>query len=265
MLIGVNWISPQTLPIIERLLAEGIADFCEVMVDNFIHLPASSIRAALPDVPIGLHIVASRFLEKSQAELDELAHALRPWIREINPFYVSDHLVQFTTSNGQHLPFTTELPYQKSYSHVMERVNRWQTLLDTQLFFENYASLSAAGKGQVDFFEKLVNDTQAGLLFDFSNAYVAERNGACEVKAWDVLAQKAKHFHVAGFAIEPATQLAIDTHDQDIAATVIALMKRHFHSLPHLSDATLVVEFEAAVNFAQWQTEILKIKNELTQ
>src|SRR6187551_511972 len=97
--VGINWLSPYTLPTVRRLLDEGVADFCEIMVDNAVHLPAEKIRAALPDVPLALHIVTSNFLTKSPAELQNMAQHLRPWIDELQPFYVSDHLPQLDYQN----------------------------------------------------------------------------------------------------------------------------------------------------------------------
>ena len=139
MLIGANWISPNTLPTIRELLNQGSIDFCEIMVDNFAHLPANEIRKTFPDIPIALHIVASRFLEKTDRELQELAKYLRDWIRDLQPLYVSDHLLQHTI-NGCYLPFVAELDYVNDYHRIKNRILLWQEMLGVPILFENHAS-----------------------------------------------------------------------------------------------------------------------------
>lgn len=260
MQFGVNWISPKTLPIIRSLIDQCVADFCEIMVDNFAHLPPAMIREALPHTPIALHIVRSRFLEKSSQDLRELARSLRPWINDLEPLYVSDHLAQFATTNGRYLPFTTELDYKNIYSHVRQRILEWQSLLDRQILFENYASLHGTEVTQSDFFEKLLQETNAGLLFDFSNAYIAQYNQVGDAALWNRLAQETKCFHVAGFRIDQSTKLAMDTHDAPIADQVLKMMKHHFAARRNLDDATIVVEFDANIDFDLWKNELLKVK-----
>lgn len=254
MRIGVNWISPTSLSIIQQLIREGLVDFCEIMVDNFAHLPTEKIKSALPDVPIGLHIVTSRFLEKSANELQTLAIHLRQWIHDLQPVYVSDHLVQFTNERGQWLPMITELDYDRLHAHVIQRVQEWQSLLDVQLLFENHASLTSAGKHQAAFFQDLIRETHCGLLFDFSNAYIAERNHVCALDSWDLLIKQTNYFHVGGFRVDTASRLFLDTHDQPIAEEIIPIIKRYTQK-----DSQLVLECDANVQLANWQRDIKRL------
>ncbi len=264
MQIGVNWIAPHTLPIIRQLIDEGLIDFCEIMVDNFAHLPAKKMTQVLPDVPFALHIIASRFMEKSPDELNQLAQQLRPWIDDLQPLYVSDHLVQFTTAEGKRLPFITEWDYDTQYDQLKERMQAWQDLLGVPLLWENHASLTARGKNQALFYEKLLGDNHANLLFDFSNAYIAEYNQICPAHAWDALIQNTRHFHVAGFKFDPTFSLALDTHDAPIAEPVLALMRRYAAKGFFQQNKTLVIEFDATVHFERWKNEIEKVRNALT-
>src|SRR5688572_8805233 len=110
MLVGVNWSVPQSLPVIQTLIQHKIADFCEILVDNVIHLSPELVLKELKNIPIAFHIMTSRFLERSDAELKEIAKHIRHWIDVVNPMYVSDHLVQFT-QNNKRLPFLGELNY----------------------------------------------------------------------------------------------------------------------------------------------------------
>ncbi len=257
--VGINWLSPYTLPTVRRLLDEGVADFCEIMVDNAVHLPAAKIRAALGDAPVALHIVTSNFLTKSSAELQDMARHLRPWMSELQPLYVSDHLSQ--------------LDYQADFETTCERVSEWQELLGTKLLLENLPSMSAAGAGQAEFYARLMQETGCDLLFDFSNAYIAEYNlsllssrrkpGSSNKSAfseWYPLIEKAKHFHVAGYRIDPATQLATDTHDTPISEEVFAMMRAHFSYLPGVRERTIVFELDTNLDYELAKQQILRLK-----
>ena len=257
MRIGVNWISPASLTIIQQLVREERINFCEIMVDNFVHLSAEKIKAALPGLPIGLHIVTSRFLEKPINELQSLARHLRRWIHDLQPVYVSEHLVQFTNERGQWLPLITELDYNRLHAHVTQRVQTWQSMLDVQLLFENHASLTVAGTNQAAFFQDLIHETQCGLLFDFSNAYIAERNKVCAFSAWDALIKQTNYFHVGGFRIDHASQLLLDTHDQPIADDILPIMQ---HYLLNKKDSMLVLERDASVTLADWQHDMTRVQ-----
>ena len=259
MYVGHNCIASDELPYINQWIQEGNADFCELMVDNVAHLSAHALSKALGHHPISLHIVSSQFLEKNEKELKALSDQLRPWIKTFQPLYVSDHLVRFKTDEGQCLPFVTEYDYEKYAASMKTRISMWQMMLDTSLLFENHASITSIGKSQVAFFDAMIQETGAGLLFDFSNAYIAEINHIEKMSAWDHLIKQCKHFHVGGFRIEKTSQLAIDTHDVSVADEVLHKMKAHYHDV--LSrHATLTVEFEVNTDPRIKKNEIIKIK-----
>lgn len=241
--VGVNWLSPYTLPTVRRLLDEGIADFCEIMVDNAVHLSAEKIHAALPGVPLALHIVTSNFLTKSSAELQDVAQHLQPWIAELQPLYVSDHLPQ--------------LNYKTDFAKTCARVREWQSLLDVKLLLENLPSMSVEGAGQAEFYARLLQETHSDLLFDFSNAYIAEYNGAQSHADWKSLIEKTTHFHVAGFRIDPATQLATDTHDAPIADEVFAMMQPYFTDN---RERTIVFELDTNPDYELAKQQIIKLR-----
>lgn len=258
--IGINCISPAALPLVRTLLTQNGADYCELMVDNFIHLPPAQIRAALPDVPLALHIVSSRFLEKSADELALMAQHLRSWIVELQPLYVSDHLVQFS-DNHRCLPMIRELDYARDQQAIRLRVQEWQALLGVPLLLENHASLTKAGVNQASFFAELLRDTGVGLLFDVSNAHIAECNHVCDFKQWNSLINTTSYFHVAGFRCDSKTGLALDTHDRPIDDAVLARLTTHLSSR---DDVCVVIECDAAAaDVNVWLNEIQRVRNAL--
>lgn len=255
MLLGINAISPSSLTAVRDLIQRGQADFCELMVDNVAHLPPAVIRETLQDVPVALHIVRSRFLELPLEALQTLADYLRPWIHALQPLYVSDHLLRFTDDAGRALPMIAEPDYAQGYDHLCHRVMCWQRWLDVPLLIENHASVTARGKHQAIFFSRLMADTGAGLLFDFSNAYIAQYNQIAPMTDWDAFIPTAQHVHVGGFRIDPVSQLAIDTHDQPIDNNVLDSMRAYLKkSVPR----TMVIEFDASVSAVQWQAEVMR-------
>lgn len=264
MLIGINWIAPSQLPTIQKLLDRGLIDFCEIMVDNFAHLHPDSIKKHLSNTPVALHFVASRFLEKPVEELHALSDSLRPWIAEFNPLYVSDHIVQFTR-NETRLPLIREVEYTNTFEEILKRLLLWQKLLETRVLFENHASISNAGKNQANFFLSLLEQADIHLLFDFSNAFIAQYNQVVPFHAWHALIKKTKHFHVAGFTIEKNTYRAIDTHDKPLSDEVLEIMQQYFlHTLsnPH---TTVLLEFDVKTTFEVLQRELLRLKHVVTE
>lgn len=92
MRIGVNVTSPTNFPIAVALVRAGHAQFLDLLVDNFLHVPGGALRAAL----------------------DELAAQLRALIRAVEPLYVSDHLARFT-HGGRRLPMLAERDAERDY------------------------------------------------------------------------------------------------------------------------------------------------------
>lgn len=239
MKVGINWIAPANLPIIQRLIAAGLVDFCEIMLDNFIHLPATDLKHALPDLPLSVHIVSSNFLHKTPAQLVALASHLRPWIEALAPLYISDHIPDFTAK---------EIP---------EKISQWQSLLGMRLYLENNASIDRLEHQQVTFFEKWLAQTGAGLLFDISNAHIAACHQITPMAAWQPLLNNVKHFHVAGFSIDETLQVCLDTHDRPLADSVINWMKTHTPP----EDATIVVEFAANMNEEMCHQALTRVRS----
>lgn len=257
MQIGVNWTYPQTFSIIEKLIQNKLIDFCELSLDNFIHLPPSKILTLLRDLPVSLHILSSRFLERSKEELKEIAKPIKTWINEIKPIYVSDHLAQFTMADGRFLPLFKEIDYQSNYNSIKNRVLHWQELLGQSILFENFPSNHSHGNSQPEFFEKLLQETDAGLLFDFSNAYIAELNSICHFQSWSSLIKNVKHCHVSGYRFLGMPPIAMDTHDTAISENVLEKIKLFSTK----NNKTIVMELDSNIEFEFWKNEIYKIKN----
>lgn len=255
MKLGANWTSPRHLPVLKALLDGGAIAFVEIMVDNFLHLSPDALAAAFPGVPLSFHVMNSQFIRRDDAELAALAKKLREFVRVLKPLYVSDHLAVFT-HGARRLPFPQEIDYARETALVVERVKRWQDLLDMPVLFENYPSILESGRAQPRFLETLLERTGAGLLLDLSNAVVAHANGAAPLDEWAALAPRAEHFHAAGYRpAQTAPDFLLDSHDGALSADTLAFLRR-VAPLTRGRDSTLVIERDAQIAVDTWTGDL---------
>jgi uncharacterized protein len=225
MRIGFNFTLNGTLEMVQRMIRERQIDYCELLIDNFLHVPPKQLIDAF-DCPVGFHIMLSKFLESEPDALEKLANRLRFFIDEMGPIYVSDHLLYFT-HNGRQLYHLGEIDYVKEYDAVRQRVERWQDLLGRQLFVENYPSIMEGGWDAPEFYRRLARETGAGVLFDASNAICAQHNCGAPVDLWKDTIESTPRFHVAGYGlsfIEP--HIVTDSHDRELAPDTLDFLSR---------------------------------------
>jgi uncharacterized protein len=224
MQIGFNFTLGSTLPLFRQLISERRIDFVEILIDNFLQVDPKELAAAF-DCPVALHIMFSKFLEKDLDFLEDLARRLRTYIDALKPVYVSDHLVRFS-HNGRNLFHLVELDYASEYYAVRERVEWWQDKLGQRLYLENYPSIMDGGREAPGFLERLTSETGAGVLFDVSNAVVANLNCGLPLESWRNIISATEHFHVAGYNtsfIEP--HIIVDLHDSEFSRETITFLE----------------------------------------
>lgn len=247
MRIGLNFTLGDTYDMVKRLLAEGHIDYCEFLIDNFFCVDPAEIAGAF-DCPVGFHVMYSRFLESDEATLVEFAKRLRDYIDAADPIYVSDHILRFS-HDGRQFFHLGEIDYFAEYDFVRDRALRWQELVGQKIHFENYPSIMDGGLEAPRFFERLIDDTGAGVLFDASNAICSHRNCGTPLESWRRVIGSAKHFHVAGYRqslIEP--YIALDTHAEALAADTLSFL-RDYRSIFDKSGATITYERDDEIEF----------------
>lgn len=223
MRIGFNFTLSDTYDMVQRMIAEQRIDYCELLIDNFLHAPPDELAAAF-DCPVGFHIMFSRFMEDDPERLAQMAMRLRPYIDALRPMYVSDHVARFS-HRGRQLYHLGEIDYRADYDHVRRRVELWQGMLGQRLYLENYPSIMDGGQDAPEFYERLLRDTGAGVLFDASNAICAMRNCGTPLEAWDSVISGTQHFHVAGYSLSlTAPHIILDTHAEDLAQDTLAFL-----------------------------------------
>lgn len=259
--MGVNLTSPKGLPFVQKLLSSGAADFCEILVDNFLHLSPESVGEAVGGAPVSFHIMWSRFLEREPKDLKLVGKYLRKWIHVLQPLYVSDHLAQFTI-DGRRLPLLAELDYRTAYAHTKARIKAWQEIIEHSIAFENFPSTLDYEAKQLGFYGQLLDETGCELLFDISNAVVSERNCGVSASLWASLIYDARWFHAGGFRMSDTTpSLAIDTHDVPLADATLEFIKQIMHGRGNSIKRTLVIERDANIEYASWEDELLTVRS----
>ena len=256
MLLGVNITSAASFRSAQRLGSQGLVDFFELLVDNFLHLSPEVVARDADGRPVALHIMSSRFLHRDPVELSDLSTRLRHWIDVLDPLYVSDHLACHEVG-GQLMPELIEVDYRDGT--VVDAIARWADMLGTELLLENFPSSEAAGLGQVDFFRELTRDGVASLLLDLSNAIVAEMNGGACAGAWVSSGIRPAACHISGYRpsdVDP--EFIIDSHDGPVSAESWRLLADV--TARHGAPGTLVVERDGIIDEASWAYDLRRAR-----
>lgn len=199
----------------------------EILWDNYCHLPPEQIAKFFAPIAEGvaLHIMWSRFIERSPDEVQEYLDRLARHVAVLQPIYVSDHLCDFTV-DGLYAPYGLEHDY-RDMDRLVSRVLAYQEALGRPVMLENYASTAVGVARQIDAFELLMRETGCGILFDISNAYAAELNGVVEASRWfSVLEQvPALRCHVGSYSFSAKLGCYLDTHGSAVSTEVAELTR----------------------------------------
>jgi len=259
-MLGVNLTSPTYLEQICDLTATGSADYVEILIDNFLSCDAEDLCDVLNGTPVAFHIMNSKFLERDISDLRDVAPIIKRFISVCNPIYVSDHAALFSV-DGLPTPILRELDYAKDGEHVINRVATWQDLLETKVYLENFPSILSQESGQPEFFSEIISSTNCGLLFDASNALVAEMNTGTAVKRWETLLSHTSHFHSGGFSHIPEGDVWIDSHDQHLATSTRDYLQLLLGAQGIASSSTtLTIEFDHNIDFDLWKSDLQYVR-----
>ncbi len=252
--VGVNYTSSDQVQTIDDMIASGYAHHVEVLIDNFLTVPATSILEKFGDTPVAFHIMYSRFLEADRDHLQSMAARLRTLIRDVKPIYVSDHVGCFSYE-GRAMPILGEYDYRR-LEHALCAIEQWQELLGTRLILENFPSYTSEGAAQPDFYQRIADRTGAGLLFDISNAVVAANNAGVPLEAWSGLLDQCDSFHLGGYSeAKDGDGMLLDTHDGPLSDDTMAAACRIF-SQERERPVTLTVEFDRNIDAVAWSRDL---------
>lgn len=256
MIFGVNWNSKRQTEAVLSLHQCQDVQFCEILLDNFLHLDPAFFLKKVGGHRFAFHIMNSAFLERPVEELQEIGSRIKNWIQIVKPLYVSDHVAQFTY-RGRLLPFPEEINYGLSLKNAYERVSLWQEILGARIYLENFPSILSRGCEQVSFFNDVLSKTGAGLLFDISNAVVSFQNCGVDPADWLPLAKETRHFHIGGYE-EVQTENSrwiLDSHDRGLSEASVTFFRRIVSDLPMKPAVTCVIERDFRADYSSWKND----------
>ncbi|EPP22583.1 DUF692 family multinuclear iron-containing protein [Vibrio fluvialis] len=256
MKVGINWSGQRELTCIKELFENRDIEFVELLIDNFLTTDVNSIKEILKGRPCAFHIMNSQFLHRDELELKNMAQIINTLIADLKPIYISDHIGK-CYHNEQALPQMLEVNYVKDTEWVLEKLTYWSSLLHGQLLLENYPSIIPQSTTQVSFFKEILSKTQCGLLFDLSNAFIAEKNTGQKKEAWHELTKECQHFHIAGFEDGPEGEFLVDTHNQCINELVLDYLVQFAreHDIQ-----TISVERDDNFNAREWMRDVDNVR-----
>ncbi|MDC9589661.1 DUF692 family protein [Xenorhabdus sp. XENO-10] len=227
-------------------------NFIEILVDNFLNTDPDSILRILNGRACAFHIMNSQFLHRSEIHLNMVERLINKLAKALNPLYFSDHIGIFFIEDKA-TPQMLEINYERDFDWVSERITLWQSMLGASLLIENYPSVLYQTYSQSVFYQQLMNKTGCQLLFDISNAVVAEKNGNELKENWLPLLSNSQHYHIAGF--EPCTteSFFIDTHSTCINSESEIFLEKIIQSN---NIETISVERDDNFNVSDWSQDI---------
>lgn len=239
MLVGANISSGDSIPVLQN---KGSLDFVEILIDNYFHIDPYLLKEFLDDLNVAFHIMNSGFVFDKK-RMVYYTSKIKEFSRVLNPLYISDHLF-YSKVHDFSLKFPIEFDYSKDKQLILNSVDEYQTRLNDQVLFENFPSLNYKYHSQSMFFKEMSKATGCGILFDVSNALIAELNSSEPVSDWFNL--DLAYFHIGGF--ERIDGVYVDTHNKIPNKKSIEIFNNFFSN-----DAkTLILEWDFNQEIDKW-------------
>jgi len=214
------------------------------------------IKETLPTPACSFHIMHSHFLNRDLNKLVEYANLIKKAATILQPIYISDHIGIFDYNNRP-LPFMQEISYSGYFKIFKKKASVWSEMLENIIYYENFPSYEIQPFSQLEFYSLIQCELSkhANILFDLSNAMIAEKNGCESALDWKSIASKTSHFHVGGYEKANNSRYYIDSHNKQISLETKNFM---VEMMPILNrpECTLVVERDSNLNNTQWQEDI---------
>jgi len=205
--------------------------FFEVSPENYLgrggYYPSALERIAerYPIVTHGLTLSLGAIDEPDPQYLN----ALRAEIRRLNPPWHSDHLC-FSSAGERMLHELLPLKFsEENVQRVARRARRVAAFLERPLAIENISYYVHPGQpemSELTFLQRVLEQSDAGLLLDVNNVYVNARNHDFDPYAFIAALplDRVLEIHVAGHRKLDSGML-LDTHGQAVEAPVLELLE----------------------------------------
>jgi uncharacterized protein len=184
------------------------------------------LEAARAARPLSLHGVGMSLAGSSDPDPAHLA-ALKRLVDRFEPFLVSEHLAW---SRIDDRCFPDLLPFPRSgeaLTRIARNIDIVQSALKRTILIENpshYMAIKGHGWSETDFLRELARRTGCGLLLDVNNVVVSAHNLDFDADTYlaEFPIQAVGEIHLAGYALDGASDLLIDGHNAPVSEDVWA-------------------------------------------
>jgi hypothetical protein len=226
-----------------------LVDFFEILSENYMETGGRPLRVldqVVERYPIVMHGVSMSI--GSSDPLDrEYLQKLKALAARTRALWVSDHLC-WTGVSGRNTHDLLPMPLtEEALAHVVSRVKTVSEILERPLMLENastYAEFAASSMSEWEFFGRLMEEADCGMLLDVNNVYVSAYNHGFDPKGYldAIPPERVSQYHLAGHT-NKGTHI-IDTHNDHVIDAVWDLYRR---SVARTGNVSTLLEWDADI------------------
>lgn len=236
-------------------------DFFEVLSENYMDTEGRPLRVleqVAERYAIVLHGVSMNIGSTDPLDREHL-QKLKSLAARTRALWVSDHLC-WTGVAGRNTHDLLPMPLSEdALRHVVARVKAVSDILERPLILENastYAEFASSTMPEWEFFGRLMEEADCGMLLDVNNVYVSAFNHGFDPKAYlDAIdPSRVAQYHLAGHT-NKGTHI-VDTHNDHVIDPVWDLYR---HSVARTGNVSTLLEWDADIpEFEVVHAEALK-------
>ena len=238
-------------------------DFFEILTENYLDTggrPAYVLDQVAERYPIVMHGVSMNIGSTDPVNIRYLAK-VKALAERTGALWISDHLC-WTGVLGRNTHDLLPLPYtEESLANAIEKVRIIQDFLERPLVLENpssYLEFETSTMTESEFFLRLAEGADNGILLDVNNVYVSAFNHGFDAEEYisAIPGERVCQYHMAGHT-HKGTHI-IDTHSDHVIDTVWDL---YGFTLRHVGLRATLLEWDADIpEFDVVHAEVLKAR-----
>ena len=238
-------------------------DFFEILSENYMDTggrPLWVLDQVAEAYPIVLHGVSMSIGSTDALDIEHL-QKLKALADRTRALWVSDHLC-WTGVSGRNTHDLLPMPLtEEALSHVISRVKRVSEILERPLILENastYAEFTSSSMTEWEFFGRMMEEADCGMLLDVNNVYVSAFNHGFDPIAYlDAIdPSRVTQYHLAGHT-NKGTHI-IDTHSDYVIDAVWDLYR---HAVARTGNVSTLLEWDGNIpDFGTVHAEALKAR-----
>ena len=238
-------------------------DFFEILSENYLDTggrPLWVLDQVAGRYPVVLHGVSMSIGSTDPLDFEYL-RKLKNLAERTKARWVSDHLC-WTGVSGRNTHDLLPMPLtEEALAHVAARVRTVSDFLERPLMLENastYAEFAASRMPEWEFFGRLMEKADCGMLLDVNNVYVSAFNHGFDPKRYlDAIdPSRVTQYHLAGHT-NKGTHI-VDTHNDHAIPEVWELYR---HSVARTGNVSTLFEWDGDIpEFDVVHTEALRAR-----